>query len=131
MLMALLVSCLDIALNSVWRWDFEVGMSSFEKINKLRIRDDSCRVVAFSYPLCNVGTDICESKEKYHNNCTYVLELRGCVCTMRVGDRSLFLVGKATEDITTLADSRLPLYSHIDSLIAKAVDCMMPEIGSQ
>ena len=50
---------------------------------------------------------------------------------MRVGDRLLSLVGKATEDITTPADSRLPLYSCIDSLITEAVDCMMPEIGSQ
>jgi len=71
MLMALLVSCLDIVSNSVWRWNFEVGVSSSEEIDKLRVGDDTCREIAFCYLLCNVGTDICELKEKYHNNCTY------------------------------------------------------------
>lgn len=54
---ALLVSCLDIALNSVWRWDFEVGVSCCEEIDKLGVRDDVCGAIAFSYPFCNVGTD--------------------------------------------------------------------------
>jgi len=61
MFMALLVSCLDIALNSVGRGNFEVGVSSREEIDELRISDDRCRMVAFGYPLCNVGADICVS----------------------------------------------------------------------
>ena len=54
---ALLVSCLDIVLNGVWRWDFEVGMSCCKEINKLGVGDDVCGVIAFSHPFCNVGTD--------------------------------------------------------------------------
>jgi len=57
-LMVFLVSLLDIASNSVWRWNFEVGVSSHEEVNEFRIRDNGCRAIAFSYPLCNVGTDI-------------------------------------------------------------------------
>jgi len=59
--MALLVSCLDIASNSVGRGNFEVGVSSHEEIDELRISDDRCRTVAFGYLLCNVGADICMS----------------------------------------------------------------------
>jgi hypothetical protein len=55
--MALLVSCLDIMSNGVWRWDFEMGVSCCEEMYKLGVRDDVCRVIAFSYPFCNVGTD--------------------------------------------------------------------------
>jgi len=36
-LTAPLVSCLDITSNSVQRWNFEVGMSSGEKVDELRI----------------------------------------------------------------------------------------------
>jgi hypothetical protein len=59
-LMALLVSQLDITLNSVWRWNFEVGVSSCEEVNKLGIVDNCCRAIVFSYPLCNMGSDIYE-----------------------------------------------------------------------
>jgi hypothetical protein len=55
--MALLVSCLDIASNSVWRWDFEVGVSCCEEIDKLGVGDNVCGAIAFGYPFCNVGTD--------------------------------------------------------------------------
>ena len=61
-LTALLISCLDITSNGVWRWNFEVGVSSSEEIDELRVGDDSCRAIAFCYPLCNVGADICELK---------------------------------------------------------------------
>ena len=54
---ALLVSCLDIMLNSVWRQDFEVGVFCCEEIDKPGIKDNVCRVIAFGYPFCNVGTD--------------------------------------------------------------------------
>jgi len=52
------------------------------------------------------------------------------MCMMRVSDRLLSLVSKTTENITTLADNRLALYSCIDSVITEAADCMMLEIGS-
>ena len=69
-LTAFLISHLDIALNSVWRWNFEVGVSSHEEVNEFGIRDNGCRVIAFSYPLCNVGTDIYELKK---SNITIIL----------------------------------------------------------
>ena len=50
---------------------------------------------------------------------------------MRVSDGSLSLAGKTTEYITTPADSRLPLYSRVDSIVTEAADCVMPEIGSR
>ena len=65
---ALHVSGLDIMSNSVWTWNFEVGMSSHGEVNELRIRDDICRVIAFSYPLCNVGTDVHESQNGMCNS---------------------------------------------------------------
>ena len=57
-LTALLISHLDITSDSVWRWNFEVGVSSREEARKLGIRDNGCRAIAFSYPLRNVGPDI-------------------------------------------------------------------------
>jgi hypothetical protein len=57
-LTTLLVSGLDVASNSVWRWNLEVGMSSCEEIDELGIGDDGCRTIAFSYPFRNVGSDI-------------------------------------------------------------------------
>jgi hypothetical protein len=46
MLLALLISCLDVMSNSVWRRDCEVGVSCCEEVNKLRVRDDGCRVIS-------------------------------------------------------------------------------------
>jgi hypothetical protein len=57
-LAALLVSRLDVASNSVWRWNFEVGVPSREEVNEFGIRDDGRRAIAFRYPLCNVGSNI-------------------------------------------------------------------------
>jgi hypothetical protein len=49
---------------------------------------------------------------------------------MRVRDRTLSLSGKTTENITTPADARLPLYDCVDSIFAPAANCMMPEARS-
>jgi hypothetical protein len=49
---------------------------------------------------------------------------------MRVRDRALSLAGKTTENITTPADARLPLYDCVDSIFAPAANCMMPEVCS-
>jgi len=57
-LTALLVSGLDITLNSVWRRDFEVGVASSEEVDELRIRDNGCRAIALSHPLRDVGSDM-------------------------------------------------------------------------
>ncbi len=57
-LTALLVSCLDITSNGVWRRNFEVGMSRCEEINELWIGDYGCRAIALGDPLCDVSTDI-------------------------------------------------------------------------
>ena len=54
---ALLVSRLDIASNSVRRWDFEVGVSCREEIDKLGVGDDVRGAIAFGHPFGNVGTD--------------------------------------------------------------------------
>ena len=76
-LTAFLVSHLDIMLNSVWRWNFEVGVSSCEEVNEFGIRDNGCRAIAFSYPLRNVGTDIYELKK---SNITIVLTRTQGLC---------------------------------------------------
>ena len=63
---ALLVSCLDVTSNSVWRRDCEVGVSCHEEVNKLRVRDDACRAITLCYPFCDVGTaGHDEFKERY------------------------------------------------------------------
>jgi hypothetical protein len=54
---ALLVSHLDTMSNSIWRWDFEVGVSCCEEINKLMVRDNICGAIAFGYPFFNMGTN--------------------------------------------------------------------------
>ena len=59
-LTALIVCCLDITSNGVRRWNFEVGVSSCEEVDELGIRDNRHRAIAFSYPLRNVRTDLCE-----------------------------------------------------------------------
>ena len=61
--MAPLISCLDIMSNHVQRQNFEVGMSSGEEVDELRIRDDRCRAIPFGYSLCNVGSGIHELKK--------------------------------------------------------------------
>ena len=53
---ALLVSCLDVVSNSVWRRDCEVGVSCREEVDKLRVRDDACRAITLCYPFRDVGT---------------------------------------------------------------------------
>jgi hypothetical protein len=60
MLMAPLVSHLDIMSDRVRRRNFEVGMSSGEEVDELRIGDDCHRAIAFSYPLSNEGAGIHE-----------------------------------------------------------------------
>ena len=62
---ALLVSYLDITLNSVWRWDFEVGVTYREEIDKFGVRHDACRAIAFRDPFCNVRTVGRELEEIY------------------------------------------------------------------
>ena len=65
---ALLISCLDVTLNSVWRRDCEVGVSCHEEVtvNKLRVRDNACRAITLCYPFCDVGSARCdEFKERY------------------------------------------------------------------
>ena len=54
--LALLVSCLDVALNSVWRRDCEVGVSCCEEVDKLGVRDNGCRAITLCYPFHNVGS---------------------------------------------------------------------------
>jgi hypothetical protein len=49
---------------------------------------------------------------------------------MRISDRPLSLVGKRAEDIAGM-DARLPIYSCVNGILPKAVDCVMPEVGSQ
>jgi hypothetical protein len=56
--MALHIHHLDITSYGVQAWNFKVWMSCHEEVNKLRVRDDVCRAVAFCYPLHNVGTDV-------------------------------------------------------------------------
>ena len=62
---ALLISCLDIASNSVWRWDFGVGVTCREEIDKFGVRHNACRAIAFRDPFCNVRTVGCELEEIY------------------------------------------------------------------
>ena len=69
MFTALHICCLDVTLNGVWAWNFEVWMSGHEEVDKLRVRDDVCRVVAFCYPLRNVGTDVHKSKKYIQKHC--------------------------------------------------------------
>lgn len=57
--------------NGVWRGNLEVEVSCHQEVDKLRIRDNDCREITLSYPLCNVGTDVLWDKEKYCNNSTY------------------------------------------------------------
>ena len=56
-------------LNSFWTQNFEVGMSSHEKVNELGVRDNAWWAISFSYPLHNVGTDVHQSKEGIHPSC--------------------------------------------------------------
>ena len=66
MFSALLVSCLDVTSNSVWRRDCEVGVSCREEVDKLRVRDNACRAITLCYPFCDVGSARCdEFKERY------------------------------------------------------------------
>ena len=44
-------------------------MSGHEKVNELRVKDNAWWVINFSYPLCNVGTDMHQSKKGLHNSC--------------------------------------------------------------
>jgi len=63
---ALLVSCLDVTSNSVWRRDCEVGVSCREEVDKLRVRDNACRAITLCYPFRDVGSARCdEFKERY------------------------------------------------------------------
>ena len=41
------------------------------------------------------------------------------------------LTSEGTEDVTTPAAARLPLHGSVDAILAKAAQCMMPEVGSQ
>ena len=50
---------------------------------------------------------------------------------MRISFRPLTLIGKSSEDVTTAADTSLPFYSHVDSILPKAADCMVPEVSGQ
>ena len=56
-------------LNSFWTWNFEVGMSSHEKVNELGVRDNAWLAITFSHPLGNMGTDVHESKKGICNSC--------------------------------------------------------------
>ena len=50
---------------------------------------------------------------------------------MRTSFHPLTLIGESGEDVTTVADTRLPFYSHVDSILPKAVDHMVPEVSGQ
>ena len=50
---------------------------------------------------------------------------------MRVCGRLFPLAGKSTENITTPAGARLPLHGSVDAILAKAAQCMMPEVGGR
>jgi hypothetical protein len=71
MFAALQIGHKNVTTNGVWRWNLEVGVSCYEKIDELRIRDDSCWAIAFSNPFCNVGTDVYESKKGMYSACTH------------------------------------------------------------
>jgi hypothetical protein len=63
MFAALQVGHNNVMMNSVQRWNLKAGVSYYEKIDELGIRDNSCWAIAFSNPFCNVGTDVHESKK--------------------------------------------------------------------
>ena len=74
MFLALLVSCLDVTSNSVWRRACEVGVSCCEEVDELGVRDDGCRVIALCYQFRDVGSarhDEFKFKERHSYNCTY------------------------------------------------------------
>jgi hypothetical protein len=48
----------------------------------------------------------------------------------RVHDRLLALVGKTIDNITTLVDTRFPLYGCVDGILTPAANHMMLEVGS-
>ena len=126
--MALHVSCLDITLNSFWTWNFEVGMSGHEKVNELMVRENAWCVITFSYPLHNVGTDVHESKTGICNSCV----LTGTQ-SLSVHNEDMFLpvvIGESSGDVTAVVDTSLSFYSCVDSILPKAVECMVMDIGS-
>jgi hypothetical protein len=49
---------------------------------------------------------------------------------MRISDGPLSLAGERAEDIAG-GDARLPIYSRVDSILPKAADCVMAEVGSR
>jgi len=56
-------------------------------------------------------------------------ELRVWVCMMRICFRHCpWWAG--CEDVTAVADTSLPFYSCVDSILPKAVECMVMEVGS-
>jgi hypothetical protein len=75
MFTALPVSHFDIVLNSVQRWDCEVGVFCCKEVDELGIGGDVRWAVAFGYPFCDVGADVCESK-MVSIVIMYILELR-------------------------------------------------------
>ena len=50
---------------------------------------------------------------------------------MRVCCGPFSLAGESAEDVTTPADTRLPLHRRVDAVLTEAVDRMMPEVGSR
>jgi hypothetical protein len=60
-LTALQISHVDVTSKGAWQRDLKVRVSRCKEVDKLGVRDNSCRAIAFGYPLCNVGTDAHES----------------------------------------------------------------------
>ena len=59
-----------------------------------------------------------------------LLELRVSVCMMRICFCLLSLLGKCGEDVTAAADTNLPFYSCVDSILPKSVECIVTEVCS-